>query len=159
MAKIASGEWGDTVLFETAQTQSLQPSYPCQSSGTKKSFLRVGMGLIFTKHWPYKDLFDYHLMKLYEEGVLRKIAVKFQKITPESACGLGKPEPRTLKSIASLIVLWCFGLGLCVSCCLIEIFLKKFSDLPEDNSENIEGESIQVNVINRPAGFIRHPDN
>ena len=49
-------------------------------------YRKLGNGLIFQKHWVYKELINFHLFKMYEEGIIDSLAKKWIRKDSEASC-------------------------------------------------------------------------
>ena len=75
------------LVFAVYQPIKISPYYPCLITSVPKDYRKLGNGYIFQKGWPYKDLINFHLLKMYEEGIINSLSKKWIRDKSESSCG------------------------------------------------------------------------
>ena len=75
------------LVFAVYQPIKISPYYPCLITSVPKDYRKLGNGYIFQKVWPYKDLINFHLLKMYEEGIIKGLSKKWMHENSESSCG------------------------------------------------------------------------
>ena len=40
------------------------PEFPCKITSLPEEYMKVGVGMIFQKNWPYTDLLNFHFIKV-----------------------------------------------------------------------------------------------
>ena len=74
---MALGEVTDTILFGVFQSISgYGGHYPCRIQSVKRDYRKIDNGMIYQKNWPFTRLFNFHLFKMHERGVLGQIQNK-----------------------------------------------------------------------------------
>ena len=71
-------------VYQSIRTRS---DYPCLITSVPIDYRKIGNGYIFQKDWPYKDLINFHLLKMYEEGIINSLSKKWIRDKSESSCG------------------------------------------------------------------------
>ena len=74
------------LVFAVYQPIKISPYYPCLITSVPKDYRKIGNGYIFQKDWPYKDLINFHLLKMYEEGIIKGLSQKWTRENSESSC-------------------------------------------------------------------------
>ena len=78
---------GSDLVLAVYQPIKISPYYPCLITSVPKDYRKLGNGYIFQKGWPYKDLINFHLLKMYEEGIIKGLSKKWMHENSESSCG------------------------------------------------------------------------
>ena len=74
------------LVFGVYQPIKIRPDYPCLITSIPKDYRKIGNGYIFQKNWPYKDLINFHLLKMYEEGIINSLSNKWTRENSEASC-------------------------------------------------------------------------
>ena len=74
------------LFFGVYQPLKILPEYPCLITSIPLDYRKLGNGLIFQKHWVYKELINFHLFKMYEEGIIDSLAKKWIRKESEASC-------------------------------------------------------------------------
>ena len=123
--KMAQNEVSDTVLFGVFQSISgYGGHYPCRIQSVKRDYRKIDNGMIYQKNWPFTRLFNFHLFKMHERGVLRQIQNKHLEYS-KTDCGLSEPRTIGLVNVASLAVLLTIGYVLAVLTFILEFCSQK----------------------------------
>ena len=82
------------MVFGVYQSIKTRSDYPCLITSVPKDYRKIGNGYIFQKDWPYKDLINFHLLKMYEEGIVNSLSQKWTRENRESSCAalVSNPE-------------------------------------------------------------------
>ena len=54
----------NSILISIYESISTMPEYPCYISSFPQDYMNVGVGMIYTKNWPFTRLFNHHFMKV-----------------------------------------------------------------------------------------------
>ena len=123
--KLAQNEVSDTILFGVFQSISgYGGHYPCRIQSVKRDYRKIDNGMIYQKNWPFTRLFNFHLFKMHERGVLRQIQNKHLEYS-KTDCGLSEPRTIGLVNVASLAVLLTIGYVLAVLTFILEFCSQK----------------------------------
>ena len=123
--KMAQNEVSDTILFGVFQSISgYGGHYPCRIQSVKRDYRKIDNGMIYQKNWPFTRLFNFHLFKMHERGVLRQIQNKHLEYS-KTDCGLSEPRTIGLVNVASLAVLLTIGYVLAVLTFILEFCSQK----------------------------------
>ena len=124
--KMAQNEVSDTILFGVFQSISgYGGHYPCRIQSVKRDYRKIDNGMIYQKNWPFTRLFNFHLFKMHERGVLRQIQNKHLEYS-KTDCGLSEPRTIGLVNVASLAVLLTIGYVLAVLTFILEFCSQKW---------------------------------
>ena len=74
------------LVFGVYQPIKIRDDYPCLITSVPKDYRKIGNGYIFQKDWPYKDLINFHLLKMYEEGIINSLSNKWLRENSEASC-------------------------------------------------------------------------
>ena len=74
------------LVFGVYQPIKIRPDYPCLITSIPKDYRKIGNGYIFQKNWPYKELINFHLLKMYEEGIINSLSNKWTRENSEASC-------------------------------------------------------------------------
>ena len=79
-------EASKSILFWSLAAIRFNKHYPCRlgyiESAPRKSIQLAGM--IFKKNWPYKNLINYHLLKMSETGMLDRLLDPYENAEKKS---------------------------------------------------------------------------
>ena len=65
------------LFFGVYQAITYLPEWTCKVASVKMDYRTVSNGLIFQKNWKFTEIFNYHLLKLKNEGILDQITKKY----------------------------------------------------------------------------------
>ncbi len=120
--EIALGIRTRTILFGVFQSISTYGDhYPCQIQAVKRNYREIDNGMVYPKKWPFTRLFNHHLVKLRQVGLLQKIRAVYLD-RPEEDCGLEAPRNFGILNMASLGILLFLGFALSLAIFLCELF-------------------------------------
>ena len=63
----------NTLLMGVIQPLQYLPEWTCGGKSVKLDYRKINNGIIYQKNWPFRKLFDYHLLRLKEEGEVDRI--------------------------------------------------------------------------------------
>ena len=118
------------VIFIEKQILQFHEYYPCRLSDIKKAERRSQgiSGMVYRKDWPFKELFNYHLLVMKQTGVMDKLfhpyLRKTTKICPNQQkikAIINKPNPVSINATFSLYLLIFLGLVISFICLSIEV--------------------------------------
>ncbi len=95
------------------QPLSTRPEFPCKVTSLNYDYRPLGNGLIFQKGWPLTKLFNYHLLKMEEEGVINQLRRRWIRKGQESSCAnrdVGDRVQARLDHVVTLFGLWAAGI-------------------------------------------------
>ena len=123
--QMALGQVTDTILFGVFQSISgYGGHYPCRIQSVKRDYRKIDNGMIYQKNWPFTRLFNFHLFKMHERGVLRQIQNKHLEYG-KTDCGLSEPRTIGLINCATLAVLLVIGYILAFLTFILEFCSRK----------------------------------
>ena len=53
------------------------PQYPCQVLAGHRQYRKRDNGMVFQQNWPFTKLFNYHLFKMRERGILQQLQLNY----------------------------------------------------------------------------------
>ena len=79
-------ESSSDLVLGVYQPLKIRPEYPCLIASVPKDYRRIGNGYIFQKDWAYTNLINFHLFKMYEEGIINSLSKKWIRENSEASC-------------------------------------------------------------------------
>ena len=79
MKKILNGTYSNALLLTNNMAIESMPDYSCKINKLDLVAATQWVGFVYPKNWTYAKLFDWHLMKLREGGLLNRIVAQHQK--------------------------------------------------------------------------------
>jgi len=143
------GSKPSAVLIAVFQPLTTHESYPCEVTSLPIDLRPRGNGLIFRKNWPYTQLFNYHLLKMHEEGIVNQLRKSWVRARDASTCSAeaGRRPQAGLEHVVSLFMLWAVGLGIAGAVWMAEFVYRKCLNASEaidhqdDKEKGSDGES------------------
>ena len=62
------------------------PQYPCQVLAGHRQYRKRDNGMVFQQNWPFTKLFNYHLFKMRERGILQQLQLNYWNKHMDSRC-------------------------------------------------------------------------
>ena len=118
LKKYVNGLVPNTILFTWRHhamminpNNDVEKPYPCRLKDVKKDFEKFSTGLLYAKHWPYTKAFNYHMLKLQEDGTLDHMTKKYIKQNKHPSCvgSRGAPRADMLDTFTAFVILAACG--------------------------------------------------
>ena len=125
-AKMAS----EMILFSEKPFLQFHDYFPCRILDIKEVERKSqgSLGMIYRRNWPFKDLFNYHLLAMKESGLMDKLLEPYlratRKVCPNQQViksVINKPNPVNMYASFSLYIIVIMGLITSFVCFTIEI--------------------------------------
>merc|ERR1711862_1006466 len=128
---LANGLAPNSILFGVFQSISgYGGHYPCRLEAVRREYRKIDNGMVYQKNWPFTRLFNHHLLILKERGILVQIQNVHMDYKEED-CGLRQPRVIGLVNVASLGLVWIFGIIFALLTFIIENLLHHHRDVRE----------------------------
>ena len=102
----------NTLLMGVLQPLQYLPEWRCGGRSVNVDYRKINNGWIYQKQWPFRTLFDYHLLRLKEEGEVDRIKSRYYEEIA-LVCHNEGIKPYTMTEIMVLYML--FGIGFLLS--------------------------------------------
>ena len=132
---VENKEETSNILLYSDNARIFNQHYPCRVDivqNAPKTAI-VNSGLIFTKNWPFTKLFNYHLLRMKEEGILDRLLLpyinKIQKSCPgdrKIRSAIKDPTPIESEKILFLYVILSMGFSISLILLLFEFIYQLF---------------------------------
>ena len=99
----------NTLFFGVYQPIRLLPEWSCNVASVNVDYRKVSNGLIFQKNWRYTEIFNYHIIRLKDEGIIDGIRKKYY-VQGDTVCDRIPIKPATLTETMTLYILIAAGL-------------------------------------------------
>lgn len=108
-------------------------NYPCKIDYIPQANV-VNAGMIFQKNWPFTKLFNYHLLRMKEEGILDRLLVEYMNRIKRSCDGdqrirsvIKHPKPIESDKILFLYVILASGFLFAIFSLFVEMVYQRFN--------------------------------
>ena len=123
----------NVILLYIYQMVQFMDHYPCNIEviQEKNDHIEYNAGMAFKKNWEFTHLMNYHLLRMKEDGSLRRYLEPYEKSVQKSCPDdqiirpiLKIPKPASINTTFILYILLASGIGIAFILLIIEIIFK-----------------------------------
>ena len=118
----------NTLLMGVIQPLQYLPEWTCGGKSVKIDYRKINNGMIYQKNWAFRKLFDYHLLRMKEEGEIDRIKSNyFGKL--KMVCPKEIMRPYSMLETMGANYFFVLGLATSFVTWLLEICIHHYHDI------------------------------